>query len=133
VLDIENIYSLEIDCSNDPVTRKKQASLFYHELEQECVSIKYRQFPPIREFDTFGKLNYTEVLRHRSIIDDLVSGLTSLLPTGLDLEHLRESLLSGINSRLIGEVTQESYSYRHSIFASSAGIEEVANIILTPN
>jgi hypothetical protein len=88
VLDIENIYSLEIDFSDDPVTRKKQASLFYHELEQECVSIEYRKFPPIREFDTFGKLNYTEVLRHRSIIDELVSSLTSLLPTGLDLEHL---------------------------------------------
>ena len=66
-----------------------------------------------------------------SMIDELVGSLTSLLPTGLDLEHLRESLLSGVNSRLIGEVTKESYSYRHSIFASSAGVEEVANIILT--
>lgn len=131
VLDIENIYSLEIGFSDDSATRRKQASLFYHELEQEGVNIEYRKFPPIREFDTFGKLNYTEVLRHRSIIDELVGSLTSLLPTGLDLEHLRESLLSGINSRLIGEVTKESYSYRHSIFASSAGIEEVANIILT--
>ncbi|MFP5268700.1 mCpol domain-containing protein [Coleofasciculus sp.] len=131
VLDIENIYSLEIEFSDDPAIRKKQAGLFYHELVQEGVSIEYRKFPPIREFDTFGKLNYTEVLRHRSIIDELVDSLTSLLPTGLDLEHLRESLLSGINSRLIGEVTKESYSYRHSIFASSAGIEEVANIILT--
>jgi hypothetical protein len=65
------------------------------------------------------------------MIDELVSSLTSLLPTGLDLEHLREPLLSGMNSRLMGEVTKESYSYRHSIFASSAGIEEVANIILT--
>jgi len=131
VLDIENIYSLEIDFSDEPGTRKKQAGLFYHELEQAGISIEYRKFPPIREFDTFGKLNYTEVLRHRSIIDELVSSLTSLLPSGLDLEHLRESLLSGVNSRLIGEVTKESYSYRHSIFASSAGIEEVANIILT--
>ncbi|MGB3691563.1 MAG: mCpol domain-containing protein [Spirulinaceae cyanobacterium] len=131
VLDIENIYSLEIDFSDDPAIRKKQAGLFYHELVQEGIGIEYRKFPPIREFDTFGKLNYTEVLRHRSIINELVGSLTSLLPTGLDLEHLRESLLSGINSRLIGEVTKESYSYRHSIFASSAGIEEISNIILT--
>ncbi len=93
--------------------------------------MKYREFPPIREFDTFGKFNYTEILRHRSIIDDLVSSLARLLPSGLNVEHLRESLLSGVNSRLIGEVTKESYSHRHSIFASSAGVEEVANIILT--
>jgi len=132
VLDIKNIYSLEIDFSkDDPTTRKKQAGLFYHELEKEGVKIQYRNFPPIREFDTFGKLNYTEVLRHRSIIDELVSSLTNLLPSGLDLEHLRESLLSGVHSRLLGEVTEESYSHRHSVFASSAGIEEVANIILT--
>jgi hypothetical protein len=131
VLDIENIYSLEIDFSSDIETRKNQASLFYNELEKSDISIEYRKFPPIGEFDTFGKLNYTEVLRHRSIIGDLIGGLTSLLPSDLDLEHLRESLLSGINSRLIGEVTEESYSYRHSIFASSAGIEELANIILT--
>ncbi|MGD1703896.1 hypothetical protein [Dapis sp. BLCC M229] len=63
VLDIENIYSLEIDFSKDPGTRKKQASIFYHELEKAGVSIKYRKFPPIREFNTFGKLNYTVVLR----------------------------------------------------------------------
>jgi hypothetical protein len=133
VLDIKNIYSLEIDFSkDDPTTRKKQAGLFYRELEKEGVEIQYRNFPPIREFDTFGKLNYTEVLRHRSIIDELVSSLTHLLPLGLDLEHLRESLLSGVNSRLLGEVNEESYySHRHSIFASSAGSEEVANIILT--
>ncbi|NER00539.1 MAG: hypothetical protein F6K30_28225, partial [Cyanothece sp. SIO2G6] len=126
VLDIDNIYSLEIDFSNDREVRKKQVQLFYHELEEAGVNITYRKFPPIREFDTFGKLNYTEVLRHRSIIHELVSGLTNLLPSHLDLEHLRESLLSGVNSRLIGEVTEESYSYRHSIFASSAG--KVANL-----
>jgi hypothetical protein len=131
VLDIENIYSLETSFSADSDTRKKQSLLFYHELEEEGVSVEYRKFPPIGEFDTFGKFNYTEVLRHRSIIDELVSSLTHLLPPGLDIEHLRESLLSGVHSRLLGEVTKESYSYRHSIFASSAGIEEIANIILT--
>ncbi|RQH57494.1 hypothetical protein D5R40_00510 [Okeania hirsuta] len=112
-------------------TRKKQASLFYHDLEKAGVSIKYRKFPPIREFDNFGKLNYTEVLRHRSNINYLVNCLTNLLPSGFDIEHLRESLFSGVNSRLIGEVTEETYSYRHSIFSFSAGVEEVANIILT--
>jgi hypothetical protein len=131
VLDIENIYSLEIEFSDDLATRKKQSSLYYNELEKTDVKISYRKFPPIREFDTFGKLNYTEVLRHRSIIDELVESLTRLLPSELDLDHLRESLLSGVHSRLMGEITEESYSYRHSIFASSAGVEEVSNIILT--
>ncbi|MGC1310414.1 MAG: mCpol domain-containing protein [Phormidesmis sp.] len=131
VLDIENIYSLEVDFSDDRPTRIKQSGLFYRELEKEDVGIEYRKFPPIKEFDTFGKLNYTEVLRHRSIIDELVGNLTKLLPSEVDLEHLKESLLSGVNSRLMGEVSDESYSHRHSIFASSAGVEEVANIILS--
>ncbi|GGA04070.1 hypothetical protein CYANOKiyG1_16320 [Okeania sp. KiyG1] len=72
---------MEIDFSKYTVIRKKQASLFYHYLEKAGVSIKYRKFPPIREFDNFGKLNYTEVLRHRLNINDLVNCLTNLLPS----------------------------------------------------
>jgi hypothetical protein len=130
VLDIEHVYSLEIKFSNDYETRRKQTRLFYHELEQEDVETEYRRFPPIREFDAFGRVNYTEVLRHRQIIDDLTQSLAILLPSSLDLEHLRASLLSGMNSRLIGEVTGDPYSYRHSVFSLSAGVEEIANIIL---
>jgi len=131
VLDIEHVYSFEIQFSDDFETRKKQGRLFYHELEQEDVRIEYRKFPPIREFDAFGRLNFTEVLRHRQIIDELTQALALLLPTSLDLEHLRASLLSGTNSRLMGEVTGEPYNYRHSVFSYSAGVEEVANIILS--
>lgn len=130
VLDIENVYSLEIQFSDDFETRRKQTRLFYHELEQQDVKIEYRRFPPIREFDTFGRLNFTEVLRHHQVIDELTQTLAVLLPSSFDLEHLRASLLSGMNSRLIGEVTGESYDYRHSVFSFSAGVEEVANIIL---
>jgi hypothetical protein len=93
--------------------------------------IHYVKFPPIREFDAFGRLNFTEVLRHRQIIDELTQTLALLLPTSFDPEHLRASLLSGTNSRLIGEVTGEPYNYRHSVFSFSAGVEEVANIILS--
>lgn len=64
-------------------------------------------------------------------IDCLTQSLTALLPVGFDLEHLQTSLLSGINSRLLGEVTGESYNYRHSVFSSSAGVEEMANILLS--
>lgn len=131
VLDIEHMYSLEIEFSGDSETRKQQISMFYKELEQAEVKMEYRRFPPIREFDTFGKLNYTEVLRHRQIIINMTQNLTQLLPGGFDLEHLRTSLLSGINSRLWGEVTGESYNYRLSVFSSSAGTEEMANILLS--
>ena len=54
VLDIENIYSLEIDFSDDSAIRRKQVGLFYHELEQEeDVSIEYRKFPPINKKEKF--------------------------------------------------------------------------------
>jgi hypothetical protein len=130
VLDIEHIYSLEVHFSDDPAIRKRESNLFYHELEQEKVKIDYRKFPPIREFDDFGKLNYTEVLRYRHVVDDLTHSLAILLPIGFDLGHLRASLLSGLNSRLIGEVSGEPYNYRHSVFSLSSGVEEMANLIL---
>ena len=47
------------------------------------------------------------------------------------MEHLRGSLLSGMNTRLIGEVTGEPYNYRHSVFSFASGVEEIANVILT--
>jgi hypothetical protein len=131
VLDIEHIYSLEIEFSSDPGIRSQQTGMFYKELEQAKVKMEYRQFPPIKEFDLFGRLNYTEVLRHRQVIASLTQSLAALLPVGFDLDHLQASLLSGINSRLWGEVTGESYNYRHSVFSSSAGVEEMANVMLT--
>ncbi len=130
VLDIDQVYSLEIQFSDDFETRREQTGLFYHELESRGVKSQYRKFPPICEFDTFGRLNYTEILRHRQIIDELIQTLTHVLPSSFDVEHLRASMLSGTNSRLMGEVTGELYNYRHSLFSFSAGVEEIANIIL---
>ncbi len=130
VLDIKNIYTLEVQFSRDREESNRQKSLFYHQLEQEGVKLVYRQFPPIREFDEFGKLNYTEILRYRTIVSELSDELTMLLPTKFDLEHLRASLLSGINARLLGEHTGETSHYRQAVFASSAGVEEISNFIL---
>ncbi|MBF0591547.1 MAG: mCpol domain-containing protein [Nitrospirae bacterium] len=130
VLDIEHVYSLEVSFSKDPETRKKQSGLFYKQIEAEGLDIKYTKLPPIKKFDEFGRSNYTEILRHRQIIDDITSSMKQLLPKHFNLEHLRSSLLSGIDSRLIAEVTGESYNYRNSVFSFSAGIEEVVNIIL---
>ncbi|KJU83610.1 hypothetical protein MBAV_004198 [Candidatus Magnetobacterium bavaricum] len=130
VLDIEHVYSLEVSFSKEPETRKRQSGLFYSQIEAEGLDIKYSKLPPIKKFDEFGRSNYTEILRHRQIIDDITSNIQHLLPKHFNLEHLRSSLLSGINSRLIAEVTGESYNYRHSIFSFSSGIEEIVNIIL---
>jgi len=132
VLDIENIYSLEVQFSSDFEERKRQINLFYRQLEQKGVDIVYRKFPPIRKFDEFGKRNYTEILRHRQIINELINNLACLLSPefDFDLEYLQTALLSGVNFRLLGEVTEEVSNYRHSVFSFSAGVEEVANIIL---
>lgn len=132
VLDIDNIYSLEIDFSReDREDRNRQSRLFYDQLIEENVPMRYRKFPSISKFDDFGKLNYTEVIRYRRLINILSQELSSLVPDNLDVEHMSSSLLSGINSRLIGEVNGDVYGYRHSIFSSAAGIEEITSILLS--
>lgn len=131
VLDIEHIYSLETQFASDRNIRQEQSEMFLNELVEQGVPIKYRKFPPIQQFDTFGKLNYTEIIRHRHVVHELTNTLKVLLPQNLDLEHLRSSLLSGVNSRLLGEVTNEPYNFRHSVFSYAAGVEEIANLILT--
>jgi len=131
VLDIEHIYSLETHFSSDKEERARQVQMFYDELIACGVSIEYRRFPPIRDFDEFGKLNYTEIIRHKQIVDDLTTTLGLLLPQSFDLHHLKTSLLSGVNFRLMGEVTDDVSNHRHSVFSSSAGVEEIANVLLT--
>jgi hypothetical protein len=138
VLDIEHIYTLETRFSDDKDLRSRQRSLFYNELETElengAIEINYRKFPPIRDFDDFGKLNYTEVLRHRNNITKLTESLTeslaALISTEFDLNHLQASFLSGVNSRLIGETTGNPYDYQNSVYSFSSGIEEITNIII---
>ncbi|CAN5622170.1 hypothetical protein BH23CYA1_BH23CYA1_06690 [soil metagenome] len=129
VLDIDNIYSLEVEFSQE--SRSRQSKLFYDGLVEEGVPMRYRKFPSIGKFDDFGKLNYTEVIRYRRLVDVLSQKLSDLIPNSIDVEHVSSSLLSGINSRLIGEVNGDIYSYRHSIFSSASGIEEITGILLS--
>lgn len=132
VMDIEQVYSLEVNFSSNKDERDRQQKLFYAQLEQEKdTEIKYRKFPPTKQFDSLGKLNYTEVIRHRQLIDRLSKDFLSILPTKIDLGHLQSSLLAGVKARLLGEVTGQIYDYRHSVFSSSAGVEEIADIILS--
>lgn len=132
VLDIERIYSLEIKFSLNDEVSKVQKKLFLHELNKRGdVTIDYKRFPPIREFDDFGRLSLTEIVRHRRIVEQLTDNLSNLLPTNFDLSHLRESLISGTTSRLLGEQTGTNYDFRHSVFSFSSAVEEMTNIILT--
>ncbi|MCG5061579.1 MAG: mCpol domain-containing protein [Limnoraphis sp. WC205] len=138
VLDIENIYTLETVFASDEETRKIQRSMFYHELEEEMkqgrVKLNYKKFPPIRDFDDFGKLNYTEVLRHRrsisSLMDHLSSSLNALISTEIDLSHLQTSFMSGINSRLLGESKGDFHEHQNAIYSFSHSVEEITNIII---
>ena len=138
VLDIENIYTLETIFSSDFEIRKNQRDMFYHELEEEVekgqVSLKYKKFPPIRDFDEFGKLNYTEVLRHRRnisfLVDHLNDSLNALVSTETDLSYLQTCFLSGVNSRLLGESKESFNDHQNSIYSFSHGIEEITNIII---
>jgi hypothetical protein len=130
VLDIKNIYTLEVEFSQDRDQRQQQMRLFYHELEQQGVDIKYRKFPAVSSFDDFGKRNYTEILRYRQILGSYRTDLSAILPAEFSLDHLHTTLLSGFNRRLSGQVTEELTDYRHAVFSLSAGVEELANILL---
>lgn len=126
VVDIEHIYTLEINFTK----YKEQRSLFYAELISENVKIKYKKFPKIKEFDDFGKLNHTEIIRHKEIINNQIEQLSAFLPLNSDLSHLKSSLLSSVNSRLLGDVTKNIDNYRQSVFSSSASVEEMSDFIL---
>lgn len=112
--------------------------MFYQELEKEAeqgqASLNYKKFPPIKDFDEFGKLNYTEVLRYRrsisSLMDHLNSSLNALVSTKTDLSYLQTSFLSGVNSRLLGESRGDFHDHQNAIYSFSHSIEEITNIII---
>lgn len=138
VLGIDKIYTLEVKFSDDSTIRKEQQKSFYPDLikyiDQGDIKINYRKFPPIQNFDEFGKLNYTEVLRYRKTISHLVEELTdslgALISSEFELNHLQASFLSGVNSRLMGEATGNLSDYHNSIYSFSASIEEITNVII---
>ena len=129
VLDIEHLYSLEIAFAEDSNERRRQMSMFLPELEGAGVAIRYRRFPPIRGFDAFGKTNYTEIIRHRDSVGRAIQQLSAVLK-GPDLTYLRDTLLEGIRQRLVADVSGDPAAYRHAVFSSAAGVEEVANYLL---
>jgi hypothetical protein len=139
VLDIENIYTLETLFSSDSEVRGKQRNMFYRELEEEIkqgqAKLSYKKFPPIRDFDEFGKLNYTEVLRYRrsvsSLMEHLASSIDALVSPKIDITYLQTSFLSGVNSRLLGESKGDFHDYQNSIYSFSHSMEELTNIIIT--
>lgn len=139
VLDIKYIYALEVNFSAEKREKKlnedekaKEISKFYQYLKPE--QIQYKKFPSIGRFDEFGKLNYTEILRHRSIIDQVIDELEKELrktiSTEYDLQYLKASLLSGVNSRLRGEVSQDVFEHHYSVFSFANAIEQLTDIIL---
>jgi len=131
VLNIENIYTLEIKFSENSEERSKQSSSFYQELLGNNVSINYKKFPPISEFDDFGKLNLTEVIRYKDVINQISNSVSLINNHTLNLEHLKTSLNSGINSRLFGDVNNNNNDFKNSIFSFSTAIEEIANSTLS--
>lgn len=132
VLDLEHLYSMEVAFDGDLAVRRQQSRLFLPELESSGVPIHYRRFPRIRGFDAFGKMNYTEIIRHRDTIGRAVADLASSLNSP-DLDYLRDTLLEGIRQRLMGDLTGDAAAYRHAVFSSSAGVEEVANHFSSPS
>ena len=130
VLDVQNVFSMEIRFSGDPENRRRQTALFYDELVQEPgVTIAYRRLPNISEFDAFGKLNYTEVLRYRRLYGELSVAAASN-HGDVDRAYLESLLLDGINSRLTGDLTGDPAHYRHAVFSFAAAVEELAKVWL---
>jgi len=130
VLDIEHIYTLEVEFSNDYKERKVQSRMFYSKLEKESVDINYKKFPPINKFDDFGKLNLTEIIRYKKFFGGLKTSLSKLSQNEYSLEHIESSLLTAVNSKLLGELKESNQENRQAIFSYSNAVEEITNIAL---
>ncbi|MEM7512730.1 MAG: hypothetical protein AAF388_17485, partial [Bacteroidota bacterium] len=80
--------------------------------------------------DDFGKLNLTKITRYRKLFEETKNNLLELgIPTH-NAEHIKESLLTGVNSLLSGEVFENKYDFRNTIFSYSAAVEEMSNLLL---
>ncbi|TKS57862.1 MAG: hypothetical protein EWM72_03394 [Nitrospira sp.] len=72
---------------------------------------------------------FTEIVRHRDIVGRAVGQLAAVLNVP-DLDYLRDTLLEGIRQRLVADLTGDAAAYRHAVFSSAAGVEEIANHLL---
>lgn len=130
VLDIEHIYTFEVKFSDEREKSNKQRKLFYTELVKEDISIKYRKFPAISKFDEFGKLNLTKITRYRKLFNSLEDDLRLIGVVDSNAEHIKDSLLTGVNSQLSGEVYKDKNDFRNTVFSYSSAVEEMSNILL---
>jgi len=133
VLNINNIYILEIEFDDkDRSKNNEQKKMFYSQLikEIEDDKIRYTKFPPISNFDEFGKLNLTRIVRYRKIFEGVINNLRSLDILDSSIEHIRDSLITGVNSQLSGEVYGGVNDFRNTIFSYSAAAEEISNILI---
>jgi len=130
VLDVEHVYTLEVEFSNEREKSIRQKRLFYTELIKEDINIKYKKFPSISKFDEFGKLNLTKITRYRKLFDDLEKDLRLIGVVNTNAEHIKDSLLTGVNSQLSGEVYKDKNDFRNTIFSYSSAVEEMSNILL---
>lgn len=130
VLDIENIYTIEIQFDDDREKSAIQKRLFYSDLEKEGVEINYKKFPSVSKFDEFGKHNLTKIIRYRKTFENLEQNLRLLGISNNNVEYIKDSLITGANSHLSGEVYKNKNDIRNSVFSYSAAVEEMSNILL---
>lgn len=133
VLDIKHIYTLEVDFSNDPELRRKQSNYYWDEIEKDkSISKRYKKFPEIRSFDRFGNRNFTEVIRYKNVMDEILDSTEGIgIVDQAYAQVIREILLSGINLRLLGKANEDNKNnYLNSTFSFAAAIEEMTNLAL---
>ncbi|MEO1218704.1 MAG: mCpol domain-containing protein [Bacteroidota bacterium] len=116
--------------SDDRERSYLQRKMFYSELLNEKIVINYKKFPSISKFDEFGKLNLTKITRYRKTFDELKEDLLLLGILNHNAEHIKDSLMMGVNSQLSGEVYKDKNDFRNTIFSYSAAVEEMSNILL---
>lgn len=131
VLDIKHIYTLEVDFSNDPELRRKQSNYYWDDMEKDgSVSTRYKKFPEIGLFDRFGNRNYTEIIRYKKVMDEILDSLEAKRIVD-QTQVVKDILLSGINQRLLGKANEDDKNfYMNSTFSFAAAIEEMTNLAL---
>lgn len=132
VLDIKHIYTLEINFSNDPELMRKQSNYYWDDIEKDGnIILRYKKFPEIGFFDRFGNRNYTEIIRYKKVINEILDSLEEKRIADHQIQIVKDILLSGVNQRLLGKANEDANNYyMNSTFSFAAAIEEMTNLAL---
>lgn len=131
VMNIQHVYLLEINFQGNPTLRE----CFYDQLKEAQLDIHYKKLPNTQQFDDFGRLNMSDIIRYESVIGKYKTELTALLSdesTQNNIELISSYLLNTMNLRLknLNKVDTNKHDLRSEIMSFATTIELFTDSVL---